>query len=243
MNKKFLIVSLHDVHPATWAQVQEQVETLQGWGVDRYSLLVVPKFHHGEHLTDCPGMMTWLDERQAGGDDLVLHGYYHDREGQALGNIFWTRIYTNAEAEFLDLSDGEVRHRIAMGRRIWDERGWKLHGFIPPAWLMPERQYPLLKREQFLYTNRLRDVSLLLKNRTIPSQSLCYSTRSAWRRGLSPIWNQWLFMRQRGEPLLRISLHPPDFQYGAVRQQIGELLEIALADGYEPITYAQYAQS
>ncbi len=108
---------------------------------------------------------------------------------------------------------------------------------------MPERQYTLLKREKLLYTNRLRDIHLLLKNRTVPSQSLCYSTRSAWRRGISPIWNQWLFMRLRGQPLIRISLHPHDFQCGAIRQQIGELLEIALADGYQPITYAQYAQS
>jgi len=243
MKRKQLIISLHDVHPGSFEAVREQVAFFQERGIDRFSLLVIPRYHHQESVTEDRALLEWLDEREGCGDDLVLHGYYHDREGRELGNIFWTQLYTQGEAEFLDLSDGEVRHRIQMGRRLWDERGWALKGFIPPAWLMPERQYALLKREKLLYTNRLRDITLLLKNRATSSPSLCYSTRSFWRRGISPVWNQWLFMRQRGRPLIRLSLHPADFEFGAIRQQVGEFLEIALADGYEPISYADYAES
>ncbi|MEO0454628.1 MAG: polysaccharide deacetylase family protein [Verrucomicrobiota bacterium] len=241
--KKRLIISLHDVHPGTREQVIRQVDALNAVGADRFSLLVVPKFHHEKLISEDPLLLDWLTKRHAQGDDLVLHGYYHDRQGRELGNIFWTKLYTNGEAECLDLSDGEIRHRIEMGRRIWDDHEWKMVGFIPPAWLMPESQYALLRREELLYTNRLRDVTLLLKNRVIRSQSLCYSTRSGWRREISPLWNQWLFTRLRGQSVIRLSLHPPDFEFELIRQQIIELVELALADGYEPVTYAQYAES
>jgi len=51
-----------------------------------------------------------------------------------------------------------------------------------------------------------------------------------------------LFARLRGKPLLRLSLHPHDLEYPDLRQQIREIVQMALADGYQPITYAAYAQ-
>ncbi|MDX6767502.1 MAG: polysaccharide deacetylase family protein [Candidatus Methylacidiphilales bacterium] len=239
---KHLVVSLHDFHPGSLDLIGRQVEELAAWGVGQTSILVVPHFHRERTTASDPASLAFLERCASGGHDLVLHGYYHQQAGHELATLFWSAFYTSGECEFVDLSEGEAKHRIEWGRRLWDERGWPLHGFIAPAWLMPEKHDHLLRRLGFLYTTRLRAFKVLPKALEVASQSLCYSTRSWWRRSASFQWNPVLFSRLRGKPLLRLSLHPRDLEYPELRMQIREIVEMALADGYQPITYAAYAQ-
>jgi uncharacterized protein len=239
---KHLVVSLHDFHPGSRSLIEDQIRQLSGLGVGCFSILVVPHFHHGKPTAGDAASVDFLEERNAAGDDLVLHGYYHQQQGHDLKTLYWSTLYTSGECEFLDLGDGEASHRIEQGRKLWDERGWPLHGFIAPAWLMPEKQDHLLRRLGFLYTTRLKSFKVLPKSSVTDSQSLCYSTRAWWRRTGSYYWNPVLFARLRGKPLLRLSLHPRDLEYPDLRQQIREIVQMALADGYQPITYAAYAQ-
>lgn len=238
---KSLIVSLHDFHPGSREAIQDQVQFLSEVGIRNSSILVVPKYHMGKHLSEDRAALEFLDRRYEAGDELVVHGYYHYVKDPRAGNFFWNRLYTNRESEFLDLSDGEVRHRIQLGLDFWEARGWKAHGFIPPAWLMPEKQYSVLRKMGFKYTNRLRSISILQKKKKIDTASLCYSTRAAWRRQVALTWNQALFNRLRKGSVIRLSLHPADLTYEPIRQQIREILEMALAEDYRPVTYAAYA--
>jgi predicted deacetylase len=151
-----------------------------------------------------------------------------------------TEHYTAGEGEFYDLAYDEAARRLRLGREILS--GFDLQGFIAPAWLMPEKQDHLLRRLGFLDTTRLNSFKVLPKSSVTDSQSLCYSTRAWWRRTGSYYWNPVLFARLRGKPLLRLSLHPHDLEYPDLRQQIREIVQMALADGYQPITYAAYAQ-
>jgi len=173
---------------------------------------------------------------------VVLHGYFHDREGQgeSLRNLFWTRFYTNREAEFLDLPPNEARARIERGHNRLVAAGLAPSGFIAPAWLMAPGLPALLAEMGFGYTNTLGTFLDLARNRTIATQSLCWSTRSAWRRTVSLGWNRLLFRRLRGKSLLRVSLHPDDLAYVAIRKQIERIVKTALDAGYEPITYADH---
>ena len=238
---KHLIVSLHDFHPASRESIEDQVQFLHEIGVTCFSILVVPRFHMGKYILDDKASLDFLDARHAAGDELVIHGYYHYVKDPRPYNLFWNRFYTNQESEFFDLSDGEVRHRVDQGFQVWEKQGWQPKGFIPPAWLMPEKQNAILKKMGLTYTNRLKSITLLQKKKTIKTQSLCYSARAAWRRALSLSWNQALFNRLRKTDIIRLSLHPDDLKYGPLKQQIGEITEMALAEGYTPITYARYA--
>lgn len=241
---KHLIVSLHDAHPGSWPDISEQLEFLSDLGVNRCSILLVPEFHH-EHFPSC-----WTDDiaaslraRQEAGYDLVLHGYYHDRQGQAdtLGNVFWTRLYTNHEAEFLDLPDAEAEQRLRNGLALFADKGWQPNGFIAPAWLMSSTLPALLQRVGFRYTNRLTEILPFGTDTTpIPSQSLCYSTRAAWRQFASLRWNRYLFGRLRETSLMRLSLHPHDLHFAPIRQQIADFVKTALHEGFQPTTYAGY---
>lgn len=78
--EKSFIVSLHDAHPGSRAAIEEQLAFLAERGVTRTSILVVPEFHHrGSVLADkdfCAAVSSW----QAQGHEIVLHGYFHDRQ-------------------------------------------------------------------------------------------------------------------------------------------------------------------
>lgn len=239
---KRLIISLHDFHPGSRELIQDQIQSLIGWGVNQFSILVIPQYHHGKRTRDDALSLEFLNQRHQAGDDLTLHGYYHDRSGNKGGSYFFTKLYTANEAEFLDLSDGEFTHRVELGAKLWEDQGWPLNGFIAPGWLMPQAQNKLLKRIGLTYTTRLTEFTQLQKGVTTRSQSLCYSTRATWRRSLSVLWNPILLSKLRRSDTVRLSLHPEDFLWPEIKHQVEEILQMALADGYEPITYRDYAQ-
>lgn len=245
MAAKHLIVSLHDAHPGSHAQIADQIAFLKTYGISSASILIVPRFHHeqptAENSAFCDDARAWQDA----GHELVLHGYFHDRAEsppEKLTTLFWTRLYTSREAEFLDLPPATARQRLEWGRELFKSQGWRGTGFIAPAWLMVSGLINILADMGFTYTNRLRDIIPLAPgtNRIIPSQSLCYSTRAAWRRFASAIWNKHLYQRLRETDLIRLSLHPRDLEFPLMRRQIDQIIRASLKRGFEPTTYGDY---
>ena len=242
---KSLIVSLHDAHPGSQAQVAEQIALLARYGITRSSILVVPEFHHRGSLLQDKGFCAAVSDWQAQGHEIVLHGYFHDRKEsppETLSTVFWTRFYTNHEAEFLDLPPATARERIDRGRALFASQGWHTRGFVAPAWLMAGGLTNLLAEMGFAYTTRLREIIPLLPgvNRITTSQSLCYSTRAGWRRVVSGIWNKQLYGRLRKSPIIRLSLHPRDLEFPLMRRQIDQILRASLKRGFQPTTYGDY---
>jgi hypothetical protein len=243
--RKSLIVSLHDAHPGSRAQIAEQVAFLAAYGITRSSILVVPEFHHrGSVLQDktfCDTVSDW----QTRGHEIVLHGYFHDRREsprEKLSTVFWTRLYTNREAEFLDLPEETARQRLERGRALFASLGWRATGFVAPAWLMAGGLTNLLAEMGFAYTTRLGEIIPLLPglNRMKASQSLCYSTRAGWRRLASALWNKHFYGRLRGTDLVRLSLHPRDLEFPLLRRQIDQIVRASLKRGFQPTTYGDY---
>jgi len=156
--------------------------------------------------------------------------------------FFWTRLYTNREAEFLDLSRETARRRLERGLALFKSQGWNTRGFVAPAWLMADGLTNLLAEMNFAYTTRLREVIPLLPglHRLEISPSLCYSTRAGWRRVASGIWNKHLYGRLRETDLVRLSLHPRDLEFPLMRRQIDQILRASLKRGFQPTTYGDY---
>jgi predicted deacetylase len=242
---KSLIVSLHDAHPGSHVRIAEQVAFLADYGITRSSLLVVPEFHHrGSVLRDgnfCDAVSGWQDQ----GHEIVLHGFFHDRlesPRERLATLFWTRFYTNREAEFLDLPSDVARLRLERGRALFESLGWRATGFVAPAWLMASGLTNLLAELGFAYTTRVGEIIPLLPgvNRLKSSRSLCYSTRAGWRRFASGVWNKYLYGRLRHADLVRLSLHPRDLEFPLMRRQIDQILRASLKRGFQPTTYGEY---
>ena len=244
--KPALVVSLHDVSPWTRPVFTAMLAELAALGVERTSLLVIPDHHHRGHMLADAGFCRWLEGLAGQGHELVAHGYYHQRPARA-AETWWeramTRHYTQGEGEFYDLPRAEAAERLARVQADFRRLDAPApRGFIAPAWLLGDAAREAVREAGFRYTTTLtglRDFGAPGEGAFIPARSLVYSCRNRWRRGASLLWNAALARRLRGRPLLRLSLHPPDYEHANVWRQVRRLAGEALG-GREAITYHRY---
>jgi predicted deacetylase len=218
-----VIVSLHDVAPCTQKIASTIISELSAHGVGVCSVLVVPDYHHEGLFTRHREFVTWLRALEADGHEVVIHGYFHERPPQmkeSLRDKFMTRFYTQDEGEFYDLGYEEALRRITTARDEFRALGLKPRGFIAPAWLLGNEAEQAVRDAELEYTTRLRTVCDLRSESIFPARTLVYSVHNNWRCTLSRSWNAALFRLLKTKPLLRISIHPPDYSQPTIWRQI-----------------------
>jgi predicted deacetylase len=240
--EKKLLLSLHDFHPGSREQIAAQLEFCLKRCPGHASILVIPEYHHGRGVESCPESLRRLERWQKEGQDLAVHGYFHDRKGLPADSWFWTRVYTNEEAEFFRLDPVEAESRIDRALAIWRRQGWAATGFVAPGWLQEKGTDALLRRKGFAYTCRLTEVVHLADGERDRAWAGTYSLRSAWRRELARSWQPLWKAVWGGRELVRLSLHPGDLEEGFVRKQVGSFLEELSARGYRSVSYAEHVQ-
>lgn len=243
MTARALVVSIHDVSPFTRDSVASILTRLAAIGIPRVSILVVPDHHHRGNITADPAFASWLRPLVAAGHEPVLHGYFHQRERhphESARTRFLTRTYTAGEGEFFDLSFDDARSLLTRGRDDLAQCAGVLPtGFIAPAWLLSPAGEDAARDLGFAYTTRLKSISHLPTRHIHNSQSLCWSIRSPLRQNISLLWNLHFFRSLHPNPLLRISIHPPDLTHPKIWRQI-ELLATRALKTREPITYRDF---
>ena len=230
--KDFMIVSLHDVAPSTQEIASTIISELARRGVNVCSLLVVPDYHHQGLFTRNQQFVSWLRGLEADGHEIVIHGYFHERPSRARENFrdkFVTRFYTQQEGEFYDLTYDEALQRITTARDEFCANGLKPRGFVAPAWLLSKDAECAARDAGIEYTTRLHKVCDLRDGAEFAARSIVYSVRRPWRRGISRICNATLFRYLEGKPLLRISIHPPDYSHPRIWRQVTVMIERAIA--------------
>lgn len=240
--QRALVISIHDVAPATQPCADEMIRKIAALGATVSSLLVVPDYHRQGRAMADPKFRAWLEKMQQRGHEIVLHGFFHERArrpNETARDKLITRLYTADEGEFYDLGYNEARALIDEAQRDFAAHGFRPRGFIAPAWLLGAEAERAAIDAGMTYTTTLRRVRDFIALREIGSQSLVYSVRSGWRRGTSLGWNRWLFSRLTNNSLLRLSLHPPDLSHPAIWRQIEKLIELALRERV-PMTYQSW---
>ena len=238
--KRSLCVVLHDVADATLPLCKRIIKAIHEVAEVPITLLAVPRYHCEPSTAD---FGLWLRARQLVGDEIALHGYTHQDDGVPRNFVdrLRRRHYTRGEGEFCDLSLPEATQRLTAGVHWFNRNGLPLHGFVAPAWLMSQGTWEALRWMDLSYTCTLRRVVLLPERRHITSQSIVYSTSTAWRRQVSLGWNAAVAKALRSNPLLRMELHPRDVEHEAIRKSWQGLLERHLVDR-EAVTLARVAQ-
>ena len=229
---KSLVVSIHDVCPATREHAERILDDLKKSGVLSCSLLVVPDHHHRGLVNENAGFAHWLKAACAEGNEAVLHGYFHLRENRATdGPVkrLITRSYTAGEGEFLDLEKDAARELLNRGKAAVEACGVRVSGFIAPAWLLGAEAELAVREAGFQYTTRIATVSDFVTGAVRRSRSQVWSVRAGWRRTCSLAWNALLFRAAARAPLARIGIHPPDWEHPAIRRQILNIAGMALA--------------
>jgi predicted deacetylase len=213
--------------------------------IKRCSLLVVPNHHQKGSFLQDENFSRRLRELAEEGHEIVAHGYYHLRERRESDGIvarLITRSYTAGEGEFYDISREAADELLRRAREDFLTAGLCPCGFIAPAWLLSPGAELALRDGGWLYTTRLRSLLDLPRMKRVDSQSLVYSVRSSWRRETSLLWNQWLYRHLEPNPLMRMSIHPPDFSYPKIKVHILRLLAEATKER-TPQTYAEFVQA
>lgn len=240
--RDFIVVSLHDVAPSSRQIANTIISELVHRGVRVCSLLVVPDYHHEGLFTKDGEFVSWLRGLEADGHEIVIHGYFHERPRrtkETLRDKFLTTFYAQNEGEFYDLSYEEALRRIAAARDEFRAQGLKPRGFVAPAWLLNEDAERAAGDAQMEYTTRLRTVCDLRSGNVFPARTLVYSVRNSWRRCVSRAWNAAFFRFLKGNSLLRISIHPPDYSHPAIWKQITRLIEESI-ESYTATTYQEW---
>jgi predicted deacetylase len=241
-DREALVVSVHDVAPATQTLVQEIVGELAQHRVPVCSLLVVPNYHHHGLFAEDRAFVRWLQDLEAQGHEIVIHGYFHQRprrDGENLSEKFFTRLYTNDEGEFYDLDYDEAFRRITQAREEFIRAGLTPRGFIAPAWLLGPAAERAAREAEMEYTTRLTEVRDLRSGDNFPARTLVYSVRSGWRRTASLAWNSMLAPQLAGAPLARVSIHPIDRNHREIWKQILRLTD-RLVENRTPTTYRDW---
>ncbi|MDT6920971.1 DUF2334 domain-containing protein [Pseudomonas atacamensis] len=235
---KAVCLVLHDVAPSTWADYQPFVEAVDALGDVPMTWLVVPDFHRHDALDANPAFRQVLDARVARGDELALHGYYHDDQEPMPNNPrdwFMRRVYTH-EGEFYRLSREAALARLHAGLDMFQRYDWPVHGFVAPAWLMSDGTRQALRELPLSYTSDPQHLYRLPDFSAIDAPGLVWSARSAWRRGLSKILSEQREQRWREASVIRLGLHPVDMRHRFSRDYWLHTLQRLLAEGRMPLT-------
>jgi predicted deacetylase len=225
--KELAVVSVHDIAPSTQPIAEKIIADLNRHGIRVCSLLVVPNYHHRGPSMEDRQLVSWLRDLESAGHEIVIHGYFHKRPRREHENFrtkFLTRFYTSEEGEFYDLDYDEAFRRIATARDEFLGAGLTPRGFVAPAWLLSAEAERAARDAELEYTTRLRTVRDLRSGESVPARSLVYSVRNSWRRAVSLAWNGLLAEMLKNAPLLRLSIHPVDYNEPAVWRQIVDLI-------------------
>lgn len=229
-----LLVALHDVSPVHARRLERAERTLTSLGLSTVTYLFVPDFHGRGESAACHDFRAWCLTTRAFDVEWCLHGFFHREDAGALHHATasdWLgrRFLTNGEAEFLSLRGVPLEARLSAGIHTFaDCFGWCPAGFVAPAWLYNDELLPALKRLHFSYTESHFHVFDLVHDRALPSPVVTWASRTSLHRAGSlgvaelarRIWAQ--------SRLVRVALHPGDFDHPRIVDSARRLLDTLL---------------
>lgn len=237
----WLVVSVHDVAPATAPACRAWATDLDRLGVP-LSLLVVPGPWRGRSLLDDAETAVWLHRRVDGGDEVVQHGWRHEgvpggaRWRQAVGSVV-----ARGCAEFAALDEPEAARRLAFGGEVLERLGFFVTGFTPPGWLASPGALRAVRRLGFRYTTTHLGVHDLATGTVRRAPALSHRPGSRAERIGAELLVRASRHQARAGRNVRIALHPDD----RARPELVEASLQAVADvlelGVRPRTYGEVA--
>jgi len=239
---RYVCVSLHDVAPATWLACRRVLAAIREVADIPVTLLVVPAYW-GQCSALVRGFEQAMTHQLARGNELALHGYFHQDLGVPRSALDWVRrrIYTAGEGEFCALGEQEAAERLLLGQRWFAANRWPLFGFVPPAWLLgPEAWKAVRACPQIQYVTTFSQIHALRAGLSIPAPCLTFSSRTPWRRALSRVWAS-TGLRHCHASVVRLALHPSDAAFASLRHAWQARLA-ALLEDRDAVTKSEFVR-
>jgi predicted deacetylase len=228
-----LLVSLHDVTPFHAERLKRAEALLAQLRVPAVTYLLVPDFHGLAPVERDDVFQRWCRRPRPFRVHWALHGWRHVETTPArrsAGDWWKRRWLTGGEGEFLALENGESRVRLTRGRTAFTTcLRTAPTAFVAPAWLFRREIFSLLAEFGIRHTEDHRHVYDLAAGQAYDAPVLTWATRTVARRVGSRIAVPILHARRADAPLLRIALHPFDFDHPATVGNLTRVLTAALA--------------
>ena len=138
--RSWIVVSVHDVAPATRQACEQWIDDLEELGLPT-TMLVVPGPWKAPAIADDRRFGAWLRACQSRGHEIAQHGWTHaaTREGSP-GRRLIGRAVARGCAEFWTLEEDEAARRLALGRaRLRSEASSPSGWSRPGGWRQPAR--------------------------------------------------------------------------------------------------------
>lgn len=238
----FVVVSLHDVAPATWEESRRLLGAVEARGM-QCSILVVPGPWRGVGMGAVPGFARWVCGAVERGHEPILHGWSHEAtvDGVMTSRPLrrWAgRVATRGCAEFLALGGPEARRRLEAGLETLARHGLAVDGFTPPGWWASPETDAALGELGFRYTTTRRSVLDLVSNRRIDVSAVCQRPGSPLTRVGARVVQGLVARAVSSRDPLRVALHPDDLHDPRLDGATDRLLDVC-ASAATSLTYSQ----
>ena len=236
-----LIVSLHDVAAVHLPRLRKAESLLRSLKVDQVQYLFVPEFHGRYRASEYPEFLDWCRRERSFKVSWWLHGYYHqDRpvspEPEVELNFaerMKRRFLTAGEGEFLTLNAAAQRRRLQAGMEEFSHclQGIKPAGFVPPAWLFkPDVLLPVLREMNLPFTEDHHLIYDVNHGRSRPAPVITWATRTLLRKYGSLVLAPIRTLLLRKSSVVRLAMHPHDFDHPLVVRNIETVLRTLKRD-------------
>ena len=220
MPRPEVLLSLHDVAPVHRERIARAEALFGELGVRRITYLLVPAFHGAEPCDQDAEFVAWCRAPRPFAVDWLLHGYHHretpsaDAASGDVGQRLKRRYMTGGEGEFLALPEEEAERLVGRGTEVFRRTlGRDPEGFVAPAWLFNDALGPALLRHGIGFHEDHGGVHALRPARFIPAPVITWATRTPLRKRTSIAGTPVLAALWRRKPLLRLAVHPHDFDH------------------------------
>lgn len=232
-----LVVSLHDVAPATARQTEGWLAALDRRGIP-VSLLVIPGEWRGRSLCSDAGFVRFVADRAAAGDEIVQHGWRHAAGVDGHGwRSLAQRAVCRGAGEFAAVSEQSALLRLRAGRGAMRQAGLEAAGFTAPGWLHSPGTVKALVSMGFRYTTTHFGVLDLRRGTSIGGLALSNRPGSAAAGIASQLMLRTSRLVSRTGGLVRIALHPDDLDHPGLADSTLTAIDRCLAAGARAVTY------
>lgn len=243
-----LVVSVHDVAPATAQAARAWARTLDGCAVP-LTFLAVPGPWRGAGLAageDGAELVAWLRSRQDGGDEISLHGWCHRADVRgALPRRAIGSVVARGAAELWALDRATAADRTRAGLDVLQRNGLSVTGSTPPGWLSSRQARSGLADAGLQYVTDHAGLLDLVTGRRWWAPALCH--RPGSDNGICAVTLERLGRRAVTMAVrlvaagrsVRIGLHPDDLQRPGLLPATVDAVRRCLAAGAQATTYAE----
>ncbi|MEO6094982.1 MAG: DUF2334 domain-containing protein, partial [Fibrobacteria bacterium] len=247
-----LVISLHDASPFHLQRLRKAEAVFRETGVAKITYLLVPEYHGGHPSAASPEFIAWCRGHREFQVDWHLHGYHHlealptaderpalegiARETKsvfsgAAADAFKRKFLTAGEGEFMSLDADSQRAKLEAGREAFRRcLDSDPEGFVAPAWLFNAALQPVLKEMGFRFTEDHRRIYDLRLGARLDSPVITWATRTLLRKYGSLAVCPILARLWASEPVLRVAMHPFDFDYASTVASIRGVLRFVMRD-------------